>query len=137
MWQNGVFMKKLGFGTMRLPLINPEDKTSIDQNYFNQLADKFIEKGFNYFDTAYTYHDEKSEGAIKKALTERYDRKDYILADKMPTILVKSGDEYPMYFNRQLERTGAEYFDYYLMHNMGKTDMQRPLNSADLNLPKR
>ena len=43
-------MKKLGFGTMRLPLINPEDKTSIDQNYFNQLADKFIEKGFNYFD---------------------------------------------------------------------------------------
>ena len=39
-------MKKLGFGTMRLPLINPEDKTSIDQNYFNQLADKFIEKGF-------------------------------------------------------------------------------------------
>ena len=113
-------MKKLGFGTMRLPLINPEDKTSIDQNYFNQLADKFIEKGFNYFDTAYTYHDEKSEGAIKKALTERYDRKDYILADKMPTILVKSGDEYPMYFNRQLERTGAEYFDYYLMHNMGK-----------------
>lgn len=38
----------------------------------------------------------------------------------MPTILVKSGDEYPMYFNRQLERTGAEYFDYYLMHNMGK-----------------
>ena len=113
-------MKKLGFGTMRLPLINPEDKTSIDQNYFNQLADKFIEKGFNYFDTAYPYHDEKSEGAIKKALTERYDRKDYILADKMPTILVKSGDEYPMYFNRQLERTGAEYFDYYLMHNMGK-----------------
>ena len=87
MWQNGVFMKKLGFGTMRLPLINPEDKTSIDQNYFNQLADKFIEKGFNYFDTAYTYHDEKSEGAIKKALTERYDRKDYILADKMPTFL--------------------------------------------------
>lgn len=113
-------MKKLGFGTMRLPLINPEDKTSIDQNYFNQLVDKFIEKGFNYFDTAYPYHDEKSEGAIKKALTERYDRKDYIIADKMPTILVKSGDEYPMYFNRQLERTGAEYFDYYLMHNMGK-----------------
>lgn len=113
-------MKKLGFGTMRLPLINPEDKTSIDQNYFNQLADKFIEKGFNYFDTAYPYHDEKSEGAIKKALTERYDRKDYIIADKMPTILVKSGDEYPMYFNRQLERTGVEYFDYYLMHNMGK-----------------
>lgn len=113
-------MKKLGFGTMRLPLINPEDKTSIDQNYFNQLVDKFIEKGFNYFDTAYPYHDEKSEGAIKKALTERYDRKDYIIADKMPTILVKSGDEYPMYFNRQLERTGVEYFDYYLMHNMGK-----------------
>ena len=61
-------MKKLGFGTMRLPLINPEDKTSIDQNYFNQLADKFIEKGFNYFDTAHVYLNGKSEIALKKML---------------------------------------------------------------------
>lgn len=113
-------MKKLGFGAMRLPLINPADKTSINQALLNELVDKFISAGFTYFDTAYPYHDQKSEPAMKAALADRYDRSSYIFADKMPTILVKSGDEYPVYFNRQLERTGVGYFDYYLMHNMGK-----------------
>lgn len=113
-------MKKFGFGAMRLPLINPDDKTSINQEELNNMVDTFIEAGFTYFDTAYPYHDQMSETALREALTKRYDRSRYILADKMPTILVKSGEEYPMYFNEQLEKTGVEYFDYYLMHNMGK-----------------
>jgi hypothetical protein len=113
-------MKKFGFGAMRLPLTNPDDKTSIDQQLLSSLVDKFIEAGFNYFDTAYPYHEQMSEPAMKIALADRYDRSQYIFADKMPTVLVKSADEYPMYFNRQLERTGVGYFDYYLMHNMGK-----------------
>ncbi|MCM1467062.1 MAG: aldo/keto reductase, partial [Alistipes sp.] len=66
------------------------------------------------------YHEQTSEPALKKALADRHDRNEYIFADKMPTILVKSAEEYPMYFNSQLERTGVGYFDYYLMHNMGK-----------------
>ncbi|MCD8038498.1 MAG: aldo/keto reductase [Lachnospiraceae bacterium] len=105
---------------MRLPLTNPEDKTSIDYEELNKMVDLFMQAGFCYFDTAYLYHNECSEGALKKALVERYDRDSYILADKMPTVIVKSADEYPVYFERQLERTGVEYFDYYLMHNMGK-----------------
>lgn len=113
-------MKKLGFGAMRLPLQNPEDKTSINQALLNELVDKFIAAGFTYFDTAYPYHDQKSEPAMKAALADRYDRSSYIFADKMPTVLVKSGEEYPVYFKQQLERTGVGYFDYYLMHNMGK-----------------
>jgi hypothetical protein len=113
-------MKKLGFGAMRLPLLNPEDKTSIDQNTLNQMVDAFMAAGFNYFDTAYPYHEQTSESAMRKALSDRYDRSQYIFADKMPTILVKSAEEYPIYFNRQLERTNVGYFDYYLMHNMGK-----------------
>ena len=113
-------MKKLGFGAMRLPLQNPEDKTSINQALLNELVDKFIAAGFTYFDTAYPYHDQKSEPAMKAALADRYDRSSYICADKMPTVLVKSGEEYPVYFKQQLERTGVGYFDYYLMHNMGK-----------------
>jgi hypothetical protein len=112
--------KKLGFGAMRLPLLNPEDKTSIDQNTLNQMVDAFMAAGFNYFDTAYPYHEQMSESAMRKALSDRYDRSQYIFADKMPTILVKSAEEYPLYFNRQLERTNVGYFDYYLMHNMGK-----------------
>ncbi len=113
-------MKKFGFGAMRLPLTNPDDKTSINQELLNQMVDEFLAAGFVYFDTAYPYHEQMSEPAMKKALTERHDRSEYIFADKMPTILVKAPEEYPMYFERQLTRTGVEYFDYYLMHNMGK-----------------
>ena len=84
-----------------------------------------MQAGFCYFDTAYLYHEERSEEALRKALVERYDRSSYVFADKMPTVIVKSADEYPMYFERQLERTGVGYFDYYLMHNMGKDRYQK------------
>lgn len=113
-------MKKLGFGTMRLPLMDENDKTSINQELFNQMVDVFMEAGFNYFDTAYLYHDEMSESALKKALVERYPRESFLLADKMPTVIVKGPEDYEKFFTTQLERTGVEYFDYYLMHNMGK-----------------
>jgi len=113
-------MKKLGFGAMRLPLSNASDKTSINQEELNRMVDAFMEAGFTYFDTAYLYHDEMSEPALKKALVDRYPRESYILADKMPTIIVKAREDYERFFNNQLERTGAGYFDYYLMHNMGK-----------------
>lgn len=113
-------MKKFGFGAMRLPLINPDDKKSVNQELLNQMVDEFLAAGYVYFDTAYPYHEQMSEPAMKKALADRHDRSEYIFADKMPTILVKSSEEYPMYFNSQLERTGVGYFDYYLMHNMGK-----------------
>lgn len=118
-------IKKLGFGAMRLPLMNPEDKSSIDYEELTKMVDLFMQAGFTYFDTAYMYHNEQSESALKKALVERYDRDSYIFADKMPLVIVKSADEYPVYFDRQLERTGVGYFDYYLMHNMGKDRYQK------------
>lgn len=68
------------------------------------MVDEFMAAGFTYFDTAFTYHEQLSESVLKEALVDRYDRDSYIFADKMPTVLVKSGDEYPMYFNKQLER---------------------------------
>ena len=113
-------MKKFGFGTMRLPLIDSQDKSSIDMEELKKMVDEFMAAGFTYFDTAFTYHEQLSESVLKEALVDRYDRDSYIFADKMPTVLVKSGDEYPMYFNKQLEKTGVGYFDYYLMHNMGR-----------------
>ncbi len=113
-------MKKLGFGAMRLPLLNNEDKKSIDIETLCKMVDKFIEAGFTYFDTAFPYHEQLSENALNEALVKRYDRESYIFADKMPTVLVKSADDYPMYFYEQLRKTGVGYFDYYLMHNMGK-----------------
>lgn len=116
----GERMKKFGFGAMRLPLVDQDDKKSINQELLNQIVDEFLAAGFVYFDTAYPYHEQMSEPAMKKALADRHSRDEYIFADKMPTILVKAAEEYPMYFNSQLERTGVGYFDYYLMHNMGK-----------------
>lgn len=113
-------MKKLGFGAMRLPLTDPQDKSSIDMEELKKMVDTFMSAGFTYFDTAFPYHEQLSENAIKEALVDRYDRESFVLADKMPTVLIKSGDEYPMYFNKQLEKTGVTYFDYYLMHNMGR-----------------
>lgn len=112
-------MKKLGFGAMRLPLTNPEDKKSINQVELQKMVDAYLEAGFCYFDTAYPYHDMMSESAMKTALVDRYDREKYIFADKMPTMYVKAAEEYPVYFKEQLEKTGVGYFDYYLMHNMG------------------
>ena len=112
--------KKLGFGTMRLPLLDKEDSTSIDLEQFKQMVDTFIERGFTYFDTAYPYHHETSELAVREALVKRYPRDAYTLADKMPLLKVESVADYPRLFNEQLEKCGVEYFDYYLLHNLGK-----------------
>ncbi len=112
-------MKKLGFGTMRLPILDADDKKSIDYKQVEKMVDSFIEQGFTYFDTAYPYHEEMSEIAVKKCLVERYPRDKYILADKMPILKVKCADDYERFFAEQLFKTGVDYFDYYLLHNMG------------------
>ncbi len=112
-------MKKLGFGTMRLPLTDPEDEKSIDYDQVCRMADHFLEQGFTYFDTAYMYHKELSEGAVKRCLVDRYPRDRFVLADKMPVVRVNRTEEYPGYFEEQLKRCGVDYFDYYLLHNIG------------------
>lgn len=112
-------MKKLGFGFMRLPLTDANNPESINFEELNKMVDTFIEKGFTYFDTAYMYHNYKSECAIKKALVDRYPRESYKLATKMPTMYLKEKSDLERIFNEQLEKTGAGYFDYYLLHNLG------------------
>lgn len=113
-------MKKLGFGTMRLPLLDAEDPKSIDLEQFKEMTDRFLERGFTYFDTAYPYHDECSEEALREALVKRYPRDSFVIADKMPVMRVTSAEDYPRFFDEQLKRCGVEYFDYYLLHNMGR-----------------
>lgn len=111
--------KKLGFGLMRLPLLNKEDQTSIDYDQVNRMVDTFIERGFTYFDTAYMYHNYLSERAVKKILVDRYPREQFTLATKMPTMFLKKQEDLERIFEEQLEKTGAGYFDYYLLHNLG------------------
>ena len=112
--------KKLGFGTMRLPLTDPNDPRSVDLAQFKQMVDLYLSRGFCYFDTAYPYHGEYSEDAVRQALVERYPRDSFVLADKMPILRVKAPEDYDRFFAEQLRRCGVSYFDVYLLHNLGR-----------------
>lgn len=111
-------MKKLAFGMMRLPLIDENDEASVDFNQVNDMVDLFMENGFTFFDTAYPYHMGNCEVAFRKAVVERYPRDSYVIIDKLPLFSITSKDQLEPIFNEQLERTGVEYFDYYLLHNV-------------------
>ncbi len=113
-------LKKFGFGTMRLPLLNPDDPASIDLPQVEKMADLFFERGFRYVDTAYPYHSEHSEEAVRKCITDRFPRDSFLLADKMPILRVKAAEQYPQFFDEQRRRCNTEYFDYYLLHNLGR-----------------
>ncbi len=111
--------KKLGFGFMRLPVTDLEDPTSFDMEMINQMVDTFLERGFTYFDTAYMYHNFKSEIALREALVKRHDRNSFTVASKLPTMFLKTKEDQERIFREQLEKCGVEYFDYYLIHNLG------------------
>lgn len=108
---------KLGFGLMRLPL--KDDAIDVEQT--KDMVDAFMESGFTYFDTAYGYRNGESEKAIKKALVDRYPRDKFLLATKLPAWAgAKTKAEAQEMIYTSLERTGAGYFDYYLLHNLGE-----------------
>lgn len=111
--------KKLGFGLMRLPLLNPGDAASIDLDQMKQMVDTFIERGFTYFDTAWMYCAFKSEEAVREALVKRHDRSTYTLATKLHAGYLKTKEDRDRIFQEQLRKTGADYFDYYLIHDVG------------------
>ena len=104
--------KKLGFGCMRLPMINGE----VDYNEFNKMIDYYMEQGFNYFDTAHGYLGGKSEIAIRECLAKRYPREKYILTNKLTKPYFNSREDIRGFFENQLQWCGVDYFDYYLMH---------------------
>lgn len=112
-------VKKLGFGLMRLPLTNAEDQKSIDFEQVCRMVDTFLERGFTYFDTAYMYHSFQSEIVLREALVKRCDRSAYTLATKLPLTFIKEEADNARIFGEQQEKCGVDYFDYYLLHNMG------------------
>lgn len=106
---------KLGFGLMRLP----RKDGAIDIEETSAMVDAFMDAGFTYFDTAWAY--EGSEEAVRKALVERYPRESYQLATKLAAwIKCETREDAIKQFELSLERTGAGYFDYYLLHNLGE-----------------
>ena len=59
-------MTRIAFGMMRLPLFNEEDQKSIDFEHVDRMVELCMEKGVNFFDSAYPYHFGESEKAIKR-----------------------------------------------------------------------
>ena len=113
-------MKKLGFGLMRLPLIDENDGKSIDIERVKVMADKFMENGFTYFDTAAPYHGSQSEVAFREAVAKRYPREAYMVTDKFSMWMINEEMDMETFFNGQLERLGVEYMDIYLLHAMNR-----------------
>ena len=116
-------MKKLGFGLMRLPLLDNDDnddKGSIDIDQVIPMVDLFMQRGFTYFDTAYPYHNGRSETTFREAVVKRYPRESFTVTDKMPIWDINSADDMERIFNEQLERCGVDYFDYYWLHALNK-----------------
>ncbi len=110
----GENIKKLGFGMMRLP--RKDDVIDIEQ--VKEMVDRFMAAGFTYFDTAFVYGG--SEDAVRQALVERYPRESYQLATKNAAwYKSNSREEALAQFDQSLQRTGAGYFDFYLLHNLG------------------
>lgn len=105
---------KLGFGLMRLP---KDGAGKIDIEHTKKMVDMFMAAGLTYFDTAYVYDQGDSELAAKAALVERYPRGSFTLATKLCAWQsAHDAESAKQQFYTSLERTGAGYFDYYLLH---------------------
>ena len=113
----GENIPKLGFGYMRLPMNGGE----IDLGQTKEMTDLFLDSGFTYFDTAYLYQAGKSEEALKAAVIDRYPREKVQIATKLPAWTGQTAADAKQMFWTSLKRTGAGYFDYYLLHNLGST----------------
>ena len=111
----GLKLSALGFGTMRLPL--KEDKKTIDEELASRMVGYAIASGVNYFDTAWPYHDGKSERVIGEILS-KYPRESWYLATKYPGHQHMAKFDPADTFKKQLEKCKVDYFDFYLLHNI-------------------
>ena len=117
----GESTKKLGFGMMRLPEQAAAGKFgNIDIELTKKMVDYFISEGFTYFDTAWMYCGFKSEDAAGEALVKRHKRDEFTLATKLHAGFFGNEDEMENVFKTQFEKTGVDYFDYYLIHDVGE-----------------
>ncbi|MBR2746096.1 MAG: aldo/keto reductase [Erysipelotrichaceae bacterium] len=104
---------KFGFGCMRLPV---DENKNVIMDKVCEMFDLYLERGFNYFDTAHGYLSEQSEIAVRECLTKRYPRDRYILTNKLSGQYFKTEEDIRPLFQKQLEACGVDYFDFYLMH---------------------
>ncbi|NCE74715.1 oxidoreductase [Anaerotruncus sp. X29] len=119
-------LSALGMGAMRLPVIGGDD-AKIDQLAVDRMVDVAMERGINYYDTAWGYHSGSSEIAIGRSLG-RYPRERWYLATKFPGYDLSNMNQVKTVFERQLEKCGVDYFDFYLFHNVCEMNIEAYLD---------
>lgn len=122
----GIRLSALGVGAMRLPVVNGND-SEIDEKAAAAMVDYAMEHGINYYDTAWGYHGGNSELVMGRALG-KYPRERYYLADKFPGYDLSNMDKAEPIFEKQLEKCGVSYFDFYLFHNVCEMNIDAYLN---------
>lgn len=122
----GLELSGLGLGAMRLPVVNGND-ADIDAAAAEEMVAYAMEHGINYYDTAWGYHNGNSETVIGKALS-RYPREKYYLATKFPGYDLSNMPKVQEIFEKQLEKCGVEYFDFYLFHNVCEMNINEYLD---------
>ncbi len=124
----GMKLSNLGFGAMRLPVIGGDDGR-IDEAAALRMVDTAMKNGINYYDTAWGYHDEHSELVMGRALA-RYPRDSFFVATKFPGYDAANWGKVEEIFERQLEKLGVDYFDFYLFHNVCEMNIDAYLDDA-------
>ena len=131
-----VFDKKLGFGCLRLPH-HGDDASDVDVEQMKEMVDLFLERGFRYFDTAYSYLDYKSELFVREALARRHPREAFVLTTKLPCLELTPDDDAQKLegmVEEQLQKCGVDYFDFYFLHSLdaGHLDLVERLGCFEL-----
>ena len=115
----GKQLSLLGFGAMRMPLTA---EGTVDEAQVTEMLRRALDAGMNYIDTAWPYHDGESENVLGRVL-KHFPRESYYLADKYPGHQVSSSYDPAAIFEKQLEKCGVDYFDFYLLHNLNESSV--------------
>ena len=124
----GMKLSALGFGAMRLPVIDGDD-SRIDEAAALKMVDTAMKSGVNYYDTAWGYHGENSELVMGKALA-RYPRDSFYVATKFPGYDPANWGKVEEIFEYQLEKLGVDHFDFYLFHNVCEMNIDAYLDDG-------
>lgn len=119
-------LSALGFGAMRLPVIDGDD-AKIDEQETAKMVAYAMEQGINYYDTAYGYHNGNSELVMGKVLKE-YPRDSFYLASKFPGYDLSNMPKVKEIFEEQLQKCQVDYFDFYLIHNVCEMNINEYLD---------
>ena len=130
---NGLKLSALGLGCMRLPVIDGQDG-KIDEETTAKMVALAMEKGINYYDTAWMYHEHNSEVVMGKVL-KQYPRDSFYLATKFPGMSQEVRENPASIFEKQLEKCQVDYFDFYLVHNLSDKNIDAYVDDNDKVMP--